>query len=564
MKKFKFFVLLVVVNLFFVNIYSQSKQYNKNDITYAFIEALKSETFGNYGQAIYLFQNCLQNDTTCAACYYEVSKLYLAAGEKKSSLYFAQKAASIDDKNYWYLKNLGDIQVLNELYSAADSTYKKLFWTGKIKLDDRFAYANILFHLNKGNEALKILDDIVKENGFSEMVSNAKYNYYLNIKKYDLAENEIKLKLKYYPEKWNYYGMLAEIEAIKHHKKEALEYYQLLLKNDPKNIAGLVSFGRFYVYQRDTVDANIYFNRIFNDTSISITNKIDAIHLFENEAKDSYSVYYLSKKLVNLINSNNSNIALLEAASDFFDKEQNYKQAEVLSEYLIKANENNSIYWERYFYYNNILGNYKQIAENTDMVLNKFQDRPLLYLIGGIAKYQMNDYKTAINFLKDGFVIASKNELVQNEFINYLSEAYYKIGMKDSAYYYFEKGINFNNPDIILINNYAYYLADNGDRLEKANAMSYQTIRAEPKNSTFLDTYAWTFYKLKDYKNAYKYIKLAKKYDREHNPDILEHYGDISFCYGKISAAKKYWSESMKYGGNIEKISKKLNGFKCN
>ena len=43
----------------------------------------------------------------------------------------------------------------------------------------------------------------------------------------------------------------------------------------------------------------------------------------------------------------------------------------------------------------------------------------------------------------------------------------------------------------MALNNYAYYLSEKGVDLHKAEAMSYKTIKAEPNNGTYLDTYAW-------------------------------------------------------------------------
>ena len=59
------------------------------------------------------------------------------------------------------------------------------------------------------------------------------------------------------------------------------------------------------------------------------------------------------------------------------------------------------------------------------------------------------------------------------------------------------------------LNNYAYYLSERGEQLDKAEVMSYKTVKAEPKNSTYLDTYAWILYMLGRYSEAKIYIDQA-------------------------------------------------------
>jgi Tfp pilus assembly protein PilF len=55
--------------------------------------------------------------------------------------------------------------------------------------------------------------------------------------------------------------------------------------------------------------------------------------------------------------------------------------------------------------------------------------------------------------------------------------------------------------------------------------MSYKTIKAEPKNSTYLDTYAWILYMEKRYAEAKIYIEQAVQNldEKQDNSVILEH-----------------------------------------
>ena len=75
------------------------------------------------------------------------------------------------------------------------------------------------------------------------------------------------------------------------------------------------------------------------------------------------------------------------------------------------------------------------------------------------------------------------------------------------------------------LNNYAYYLSERGERLTKAEEMSFKTIKAEPKNSTYLDTYAWILYMEERYAEAQIYIEQAIQNmdETQDNSVILEH-----------------------------------------
>lgn len=67
-----------------------------------------------------------------------------------------------------------------------------------------------------------------------------------------------------------------------------------------------------------------------------------------------------------------------------------------------------------------------------------------------------------------------------------------RMGMKETAFFpYYERMIQLNPDNLTVLNNYAYFLAITGGDLNKAEQMSAQTIREEPNNSVYLDTYGW-------------------------------------------------------------------------
>ena len=94
---------------------------------------------------------------------------------------------------------------------------------------------------------------------------------------------------------------------------------------------------------------------------------------------------------------------------------------------------------------------------------------------------------------------------------------------------------------------------DNKD-LERALQMSAKTIKAEPKNATYLDTYAWILYKLERYQEAKKYMDKVFKYDKNPQGVNYEHLGDILFKMGDTKNAVKNWKKAKKAGGEVSEF----------
>ena len=74
---------------------------------------------------------------------------------------------------------------------------------------------------------------------------------------------------------------------------------------------------------------------------------------------------------------------------------------------------------------------------------------------------------------------------------------------------------------------YDHILSEEGKQLTKAEQMSYKTIKAEPKNATYLDTYAWILYMLGRYSEAKIYIDQAlQNLDEAQDNSVIKEHAD--------------------------------------
>ena len=109
----------------------------------------------------------------------------------------------------------------------------------------------------------------------------------------------------------------------------------------------------------------------------------------------------------------------------------------------------------------------------------------------------------------------------------------------------YEKALSYNASNIPVLNNYSYFLAMEGQDLDKAERMSAQTVKAEPDNATYLDTYAWIFFKQGNYSLARIYLQNALDKTKEPSAELFEHYGDILFMLGEVDEAVTYWQKAL-------------------
>ena len=127
------------------------------------------------------------------------------------------------------------------------------------------------------------------------------------------------------------------------------------------------------------------------------------------------------------------------------------------------------------------------------------------------------------------------------EALSIAGDVYYQ-QMEDSkkAYEIYEQALQADPDRTSVLNNYAYYLSQEGRQLRKALKMSRRTIELEPDNATYLDTYGWLLYLLHKPKEAKPYFKHAMLYGGKDSAVVLEHYAKVLEALGEKDLATYY------------------------
>ncbi len=124
----------------------------------------------------------------------------------------------------------------------------------------------------------------------------------------------------------------------------------------------------------------------------------------------------------------------------------------------------------------------------------------------------------------------------------------------DSIY---EQALQLYPENDLLMNNYAYSLAERNEKLEYALELALKAIAAKPDNGAYLDTVGWIYYKLNNFQQALSYIQLSLA-NRENSAVVIEHLGDVYLKLNQISAAVKCWRRSLELNTNQENLKRKL------
>lgn len=151
------------------------------------------------------------------------------------------------------------------------------------------------------------------------------------------------------------------------------------------------------------------------------------------------------------------------------------------------------------------------------------------------------------------------------DFYSIMGEILHNQGKSREAFAALDSCLSYKPDYTMVLNNYAYYLSITpGADMKKAEQMSARTIKAEPRNATYLDTYAWVLFKNERYTEARIYIDqaLANDSDSTISAEVFEHAGDIYAQLHLGAKAIHFYEQAIKAGGDKEALEKKINLYK--
>jgi tetratricopeptide (TPR) repeat protein len=101
------------------------------------------------------------------------------------------------------------------------------------------------------------------------------------------------------------------------------------------------------------------------------------------------------------------------------------------------------------------------------------------------------------------------------------------------------------DPDnATALNNLGYFLVERNERLTEALEMIQRAVKAEPTNSSFLDSLGWAYFKLGKLDEAEKQLREAARLDPT-SSTTQEHLGDVFQKQGKAAEARAAWQKAL-------------------
>ena len=528
---------------------------------YFFLEAMRLKEKKDYASAFGLLQHCLDIHPNAASALYEVSQYYMFLRQVPQGQEALEKAVASAPDNYWYSQGLASLyQQQNELDKAI-TLLEQMAVRFPGKQDPLFNLLDLYGRQEKYDEVISTLNRLEKRLGKNEQLSMEKFRIYLQMKDDKKAFQEIESLVQEYPMDMRYQVILGDVYLQNGKKQEAYDVYQKVLAAEPDNPMAIFSMASYYkqtgqegLYQQQ-LDTLLLNKKVTPDTKVNVMRQM----IVENEQadKDSTQIIALFDRIMKQ-EQDDPQIPMLYAQY-LLSKNMEAESVPVL-EQVVDLDPTNKA--ARMMLVGTAVRkeDYKQIIKVCEPGIEATPDALEFYYYLAIAYNQAEQPDSVVSICKRALehtTADSKKEVV-SDFYSILGDMYHTQKQMKEAYAAYDSALVYNPSNIGALNNYAYYLSVERRDLDKAEEMSYKTVKAEPNNATYLDTYAWILFEKGNYAEARIYIDNAMKSDDEKSDVIVEHCGDIYYMTGDVDGALSYWKKALEMGSESKTLKQKI------
>lgn len=539
------------------------KEYDSASFNYIYVEAVKQKLLGNSADALKYFEQSVLLNPRSDASYYQMAQIVLANGDMKNGKKYVHKAISIDDKNLWYLMIMAGIYYQQQSIDSAIIYYKKAADNFPDKEKLQLTLGNLYSEKGDYQLANEIFDSLDKKFGVNELSTIASVKNHIDAGEYDEAFSKTRMLLEKSPDEILYNGLLAEIYRGKGEKENAMEVYSKLIERNPDNAETQLAIIDFLITEKSYDELFTMLNTVIINSNVSREDKI--------------SVMARLIEMPDLINSRGDNIliALMVMEASYNDdvivpllrpelliNQNKYEEAAARLEEIILVNPDNYYAWEKLLLVYLKLKDYKTLMVKAEKCATRFNRSFLAKILYANAAIENQKYDIALDQLRRAEILGGTDRELQYQVITLRADTYYRMKEYSKAFEIFDSAVKANSDDLTILNNYAYYLAEQDVKLKEAEVMAKKVIDIEKDNTTFLDTYAWVLYKRGKNSEAARIMEQIINKGEEPDAEWFEHYGYILKKQKKCDKAIENWKISIELDASKTYLLKEIENCK--
>lgn len=543
------------------------KDADKRKAAYIFLEATNNYEQDNVGCYYSLLNRAYDLDSTDTSVGFEKGMIDMILNQNDSTEFFkahslARKHFDAHPDDYYSSVKYG---MINDrigwrdesvrVWGVLDSIFPK-------NIDITLRYADALSASIDSAEIAKAVaayNRIEVAEGKDVGITSRKIRAYSAIKDTTNIIRELTVLLESSPNNSDYNVFAGEVYNYLGDDDKTLEYLNKACQLDPSNGKAFFDRANFY---KEIGDSVAYDQEVFNvlkHDDLDLDAKLQLLTGYIRALYTDTTQQARIEELLGVLQEQHPHqYKIHELYSAYLATIKDFPRAAEQLSYALDIDPSDEQVWSQYVALCANTENDPLKINAIERALHYFPQSPMLLYQSGLTYSVIDEKEKSMECFYRALPLSDNDHKLKSNILCSMGDSYYKNAMSDSAFVYYGKAIEVNPDNMLALNNYAYYLSEKGIDLDKAERMSARTVAAEPENVNSLDTYAWIFFKKKNYEMARKYIDTALKYNEEPAAELNHHAGDIYFMCGEPQKALEFWKEALKLEPENELLKKKV------
>lgn len=521
--------------------------------------ALKAKSLENFEEALKQFQKCIKLNDKQAVPFYESALINKNQGNLELAEEQIKIATTLEENNRWYQLAYAEILFSNQDFKSAAVQYKKLLLSEPGNEDIYYMLADTYIYNNDFLKAIAVYDDLEENKGVNKMISMQKHKLYMELQKKKNAIKELVNLLAKSPNDIEALEILSEVYLLNDEKDKAFEIFKKLAIIAPNNGRIHLTLADYYREQGDNMKSFEELKLAFKSTKLGVDIKVRVlVSYFQLLAVNDImreQAYALAKLL---IEAHPAEVKPHAVYADILYTDNRFEEAKEQYLVVLEKDKTKSQVWSQVLFIQAEQNDFEGMLKTSDEALTYFSTDPLFYYFNGVSNKRFKHYPEAISALEMGIEFIIDNDMLLLEFYSSLADLHHATGddnLSDSLY---EKVLSMDAENVLVLNNYSYYLSVRKIKLERAKEMSLKCNELEKDNGTYQDTYAWILYELKEYVKAKEWMLKALTNGGDKSAVVVEHYGDILYQLGDVESAISQWKKAKELGEASKFLNQKI------
>ena len=382
-----------------------------------FYEALKHKALENYTKAIEELLLCVDINPKESAIFFELGTNYFNSSQFKQAEQNFKRAISLNPTNFWYKERLYHLYVHQARHEDAIAAIKPILSRSSDYSQD---LVNLYINVGDFKQALNLLDSLDNRLGISlvrDKIRAEVYNLTGDEDKRIIHLNSRLLESPQTPQ--NFLNLIVAYSNI-NKKEKAFETAQAFLLKHPKSHLVHVALYKFYLDSEDFDKAIVSIKIVTTSNVVKSVIKLKVLNDFM-QFVSRFPQY--QSELIDVLNAvdqktiSRSDLLL----ANYYYNRKDYAKAVSCYEKALEFDPNNF----------NIIRNlallyletneFDTASKFTNKQIDVYPSQPILYLVNGKSKRQLNKLEKATDYLMMGLDYVIDNSELQRDFYRELS-----------------------------------------------------------------------------------------------------------------------------------------------